>query len=243
MTTQQPERIAKVIARAGLCSRREAERWITEGRVEVNGTRLTTPAHTVLPSDTILVDGNPLPTPEKPRLWRFHKPTGVITTHHDPKNRPTLFSLLPSDFPRVVSVGRLDLNSEGLILLTTDGTLAGRLAHPDTGFTREYRVRVHGRVDEAALSRLQHGITIQDDSGKPIQYGPITATLERQGSGRNHWLRMILTEGRNREIRRICAHLGLEVNRLIRTAYGPFQLGKLAVGESAEVPYKSIRDL
>lgn len=230
------ERIAKVLARAGLCSRREAERWIAAGRVAVNGEILTTPAVTVTGEDAIVVDGQALPAKEPARLWRYHKPAGLMTTHSDPRGRPTVFASLPKNLPRVVSVGRLDFNSEGLLLLTNDGGLERRLELPSTGWTRRYRVRAFGAVDEEALAKLKNGITI---SG--VRYGPIRAAIDSK-KGANAWITVALTEGKNREVRRVLEHLGLSVNRLIRTAYGPFQLGHLAEGEVEEVPRKVLRE-
>lgn len=230
------ERIAKVMARAGLCSRRDAERWIAEGRVTVNGKQLDSPAFTVGRSDVIAVDGKPIPTKEPTRLWRYHKPRGLIVAARDPQGRPTVFDSLPADLPRVLSIGRLDLDSEGLLLLTNDGELKRRLELPATGWTRRYRVRVHGTVAPAALAELEKGITIDG-----IRYGPVRATLERQQGG-NAWLIMSLTEGKNREVRRICEHLGWPVSRLIRIAYGPFQIGGLAPGAVEEVPAKVLRE-
>ncbi|MEM1401410.1 MAG: pseudouridine synthase, partial [Pseudomonadota bacterium] len=219
-----PQRIAKIIARAGLASRREAEAWITAGRVSVNGQTLESPAHTVTATDTILVDGNPLPDAAPPRLWRYHKPAGLITTRSDPQGRETVFDKLPPGLPRVLTVGRLDLNSEGLLLLTNDGAVSRHLEMPSTGWSRRYRVRVFGTVDEKALAGLAQGCKV---SG--IQYGPIEARLERQIRG-NAWLQVMLREGKNREVRKVLESLGLTVNRLIRVAYGPFQLGNLAKG-------------
>jgi len=230
------ERIAKVLARAGLCSRREAERWIAEGRVAVNGKQLESPAVTVADSDRIAVDGKPIPARQATRLWRYHKPRGRVTTARDPQGRPTVFDDLPPGMPRVVTVGRLDLNSEGLLLLTNDGELKRRLELPATGWARRYRVRVHGAVDPAALAALATGLTIEG-----IRYGPVRATLERQQGG-NAWLAMSLTEGKNREVRRICEHLGWPVSRLIRIAYGPFQLGSLPPGAVDEVPATVLRE-
>jgi len=231
-----PQRIAKVLARAGLCSRRDAERWVAEGRVSVNGAVLTTPAVLVGDNDDIRVDGQPLPEPERARLWRYHKPTGLVTTHRDEKGRATVFAALPKDLPRLISIGRLDLNSEGLLLLTNDGALARRLELPATGWLRRYKVRVHGIVDPARLSALEKGITIDD-----IAYGPIRAQLERQ-QGTNAWIAMSLREGKNREVRRVLDHLGYPVTRLIRLSYGPFQLGHLARGAIEEVPKSVLAD-
>lgn len=230
------DRIAKVLARAGLCSRRDAERWIAEGRVRVNGRLLDTPACVVGPADQIVVDGKPLPAADRTRLWRFHKPAGVVTTHRDPQGRPTLFEMLPPGLPRVISVGRLDLNSEGLILLTNDGALARRLELPSTGWVRRYRVRVHGYVDPARLATLESGVVVEG-----IAYGPIRAVLDSQ-KGENAWLTVALQEGKNREIRRVMDHLGYQTSRLIRVAYGPFQLGELERGAAAEVPGRVLRD-
>ena len=233
---EKAERIAKVIARAGLCSRREAERLIAERRVRLNGVVLETPATTVPPGATVSVDGKPLPAAEPVRLWRYHKPVGVITTTRDPQGRPTVFERLPATLPRVLTIGRLDLNSEGLLLLTNDGELKRRLELPATGWTRRYRVRVHGRVDPAALQALARGAHVEG-----IDYGPIEAVVERQ-SGSNAWLSVALKEGKNREVRRVLEPLGLTVNRLIRVAYGPFQLGELPPGAVREVPGKVLRE-
>lgn len=230
------ERIAKRLARAGLCSRREAERWIAEGRVAVNGKTLTGPAVTVGPNDHITVDGRPIPAAEPTRLWRYHKPRGLVTTARDPQGRPTVFDNLPPELPRVVAIGRLDINSEGLLLLTNDGELARRLELPSNAWTRRYRVRVHGHVDPGRLEALAEGITIDG-----VAYGPIRARLDRQ-RGDNAWLTMALTEGKNREVRRVCEHLGWPVNRLIRVAFGPFQLGSLEPGAVEEVPAKVLQD-
>ncbi|MBF0391873.1 MAG: rRNA pseudouridine synthase [Alphaproteobacteria bacterium] len=230
------ERIAKRLARAGLCSRREAERWIGEGRVAVNGKVLDTPAVTVDETDIVVVDGKPLPEAEKTRLWRFHKRAGLMTTHSDPEGRLTVFEKLPEDMPRVISIGRLDYSSEGLLLLTNDGGLARQLELPSTGWVRRYRVRVHGIVDPVVLLGLEKGVTIEGQS-----YGPIKALLDRQ-QGSNAWLTVSLREGKNREIRKVMEHLGWTVTRLIRVAYGPFQLGVLGEGEVEEVTGKVLRD-
>src|SRR6266699_2156075 len=229
-----PQRIAKVLARAGLCSRRDAERWIIEGRVTVNGAVLTSPAVTVTAENEVRVDGQKLPVPERARLWRYHKPSGLVTTHRDEKGRPTVFGALPAELPRLVSIGRLDLNSAGLLLLTNDGALARRLELPATGWVRRYRVRVHGFVDPARLAALARGIAIDR-----IAYGPIRAQLDRQ-QGSNAWVTLSLQEGKNREVRRVLEHLGYPVTRLIRLAYGPFQLGHLARSAIEEVPRKAL---
>jgi 23S rRNA pseudouridine2605 synthase len=228
--TKETERIAKVIARAGLCSRRDAERWIADGRVSVNGKTLTTPAFTVGPGDAVMVDGKPLPAAQAPRLFLYHKPVGLVTTARDEKNRPTVFDTLPPGLPRVVSVGRLDLNSEGLLLLTNDGGLARYLELPSNSWERRYRVRVHGTVKPGDLAKLAHGVTVEG-----VHYGPIVAKIERVPTGANAWLIVTLREGKNREIRKVMAHLGLQVSRLIRTSYGPFELGDLPSGSAKEV--------
>jgi len=234
--SEDRERIAKRIARAGIASRREAERLIAFARVSVNGEVITTPATLVGASDVILIDGKPLPKATAAALWLCHKPRGLVTTHKDPEGRPTLFASLPPSLPRVISIGRLDLNSEGLILLTNDGGLARKLELPSTGWTRRYRVRVHGRVSPAALASLAKGITVEG-----VHYGPIEAELDRE-QGTNAWVTLSLREGKNREVRRVMEHLGLPVSRLIRTAYGPFQLGQLAPGEVREVSGKVLRE-
>lgn len=230
------ERIAKVMARAGLCSRRDAEVWIHEGRVSVDGKILESPAFCVTPQHRILVDGKPLPQKEETRLWLYHKPKGLVTTHKDEQGRTTIFESLPPHLPRVISVGRLDLNSEGLLLLTNDGELARYLELPSTQWVRQYRVRVHGEVDPVALKKLEKGITIES-----IHYGSITAILDRQ-KGENAWLTVSLQEGKNRELRRVFEFLGWPVSRLIRTSYGPFQLGTLTPGEVKEIAPKALKD-
>lgn len=230
------ERIAKVIARAGACSRREAERLIAEGRVALGGKVLTTPAVVVAPGAAITIDGEPLAAPERTRLFRFHKPEGVLTAAHDPLGRPTIYDGMPPGMPRLMPVGRLDFTSEGLLLLTNDGELKRRLELPATGWLRRYRVRVFGRPDPAALKVLAKGITVAG-----VAYGPIEAIVD-SAKGSNAWLTVSLREGKNREVRRVMEHLGLQVNRLIRTGYGPFQLGDLPRGAAAEVPPKILRE-
>jgi 23S rRNA pseudouridine2605 synthase len=230
------ERIAKVIARAGLASRREAEAWIAAGRVAVNGAPIASPALNVTDRDRITVDGEPLPTRERTRLFLYNKARGLITTHADPQGRPTIFQRLPKDLPRLISVGRLDFNTEGLLLLTNDGALARVLELPTTGWLRRYRVRVHGTVTQAQLDALHEGVTI---SG--IHYGVIEASIERvQGS--NLWLSFGIREGKNREVRTVLGHLGLDVTRLIRVSFGPFQLAELAEGGVEEVKTRVLRE-
>ncbi len=236
MSAPAGERIAKLIARAGLCSRREAEAWITAGRVAVDGEVLRSPAVNVRPGQQVTVDGKPLPQQEPARLFRFHKPAGVLTTAHDPEGRRTIYDLLPEGLPRLMPIGRLDYTSEGLLLLTNDGALKRRLELPSTGWARRYRVRVHGLPSEPALRGLAKGVTVDG-----VRYGPIQARVDRvQGS--NAWLTLSLREGKNREVRNVMRHLGHEVTRLIRTAYGPFQLGVLPPRAVDEVPPKVLRE-
>jgi len=230
------ERIAKRLARAGVASRREVERLIEAGRVAVNGERLTTPAVKVSPADRVTLDGRPVGAVQPTRLFRYHKPPGLMTTHHDPQGRPTVFDSLPAGLPRLISIGRLDLNSEGLLLLTNDGELARRLELPSSGLVRRYRARARGRVDPARLARLKDGITVEG-----IRYGPIFAEVEPgHDGGANQWLVLSLTEGKNREVRRVLEALGLTVNRLIRIAYGPYELGSLERGDVAELSAPSL---
>ncbi len=235
-SVNEPVRVAKLIARAGLCSRREAERWIADQRVSVNGKILTTPAHDINSADLVLVDGQPLPDLEPVRLWRYHKPKGLVTTNRDPQGRPTVFENLPENLPRVMSVGRLDFNTEGLLLLTNDGALARHLELPATGWLRKYRVRARGRISQSDLDRLKDGITINK-----VRYGPIDAQLDST-RGANIWITISLREGKNREVRKILEYHGLEVNRLIRISYGPFQLLDLEAGAVEPVKRRTLID-
>ena len=230
------QRIAKVIARAGLASRREAEAWIAAGRVAVNGAVIASAALDVTGSDRITIDGEPLPVRQRTRLFLYHKSRGLLTTHADPRGRPTIFQNLPRDLPRLISVGRLDFNTEGLLLLTNDGTLARLLELPSTGWLRRYRVRAHGTITQDKLDGLRRGVTI---SG--IHYGPIEATLDRVQAS-NVWLTLGIREGKNRDVRNVLGHLGLAVTRLIRISFGPFQLGELREGEIEEVGTRVLRD-
>jgi 23S rRNA pseudouridine2605 synthase len=229
------DRIAKVLARAGVCSRRDAERMIADGRVAVNGRRLDTPALNVTPNDNITVDGKPVGEPDPPRLWRYHKPAGLVTTNRDPQGRETVFQKLPASLPRVNVVGRLDINTEGLLLLTNDGGMKRFLELPSTGWLRRYRVRAFGKADEARLAALKKGIEIDG-----VNYRSIEATLERVQGG-NVWLTVALREGKNREIKKVLDSLDLKVNRLIRLSFGPFQLGQLDSGRVEEVPRRVLR--
>ncbi|MFK7745544.1 MAG: pseudouridine synthase [Roseobacter sp.] len=235
-STPQGDRIAKVLSRAGVASRREAERMIEAGRVRVNGAPISSPALNVTETDKITVDGKPVAAPEPPRLWLYHKPTGLVSTDKDEKGRETVFDALPDDMPRVMSVGRLDLNSEGLLLLTNDGAIKRKLELPSTGWLRRYRVRVNGRPTDATLDPLRHGISADGEKFQPME-----VTLDRQ-QGANAWLTVGLREGRNREIRRALAEVDMTVNRLIRISYGPFQLGELKSGAVEEVRRRVVRD-
>src|SRR2546421_1690592 len=230
------ERIAKVIARAGICSRRDAEKLIAEGRVALGGEKVTSPALNVSPDALITVDGKPIPGAIPAKLWRYHKPAGLVTSHRDPEGRPTVFAHLPPSLPRAISVGRLDINSEGLLLLTNDGELARTLELPSQGWIRRYRVRLFGKVTQADLDRLAKGVTLDG-----VRYGPVTAELER-AKGSNAWAMISLREGKNREVKRLMEHLGLKVSRLIRVSFGPFHLGHLPEGAVEEIPGKVWRE-
>ena len=230
------ERIAKVIARAGVCSRRDAEKLIADGRVAVNGEKILSPALNVSADALITVDDKPIPGAAPAKLWRYHKPAGLVTTHRDPEGRPTVFDKLPPSFPRAISVGRLDINSEGLLLLTNDGELARTLELPAQGWVRRYRVRLFGNVTQADLDRLKNGVTIDG-----VRYGPVTAELER-AKGPYAWAMVSLKEGKNREVKRLMEHLGLKVARLIRVSFGPFHLGHLPEGAVDEIPGKVWRE-
>jgi 23S rRNA pseudouridine2605 synthase len=238
MSTPPPpgDRIAKVLSRAGVASRREAERMIEAGRVEVNGRKIDSPALNVTGADKIKVDGKPLREAEPARIWLYHKPSGLVTTTNDEKGRATIFDDLPEDLPRVMSVGRLDLNSEGLLLLTNDGGIKRRLELPSTGWLRKYRVRINGRPKEEDFAPLRRGLTIDSE-----RFQPMNVTLDRQ-QGANAWLTIGLREGKNREIRRAVEDMGFSVNRLIRVSYGPFQLGTLKPGAVEELRRKVVRD-
>jgi 23S rRNA pseudouridine2605 synthase len=233
---REGQRIAKVMARAGVCSRRDAEAWIAQGRVSVNGTVLDSPAFNVSGADDVRVDGKPLGAAERTRLFLLHKPRGLVTTARDPEGRPTVFEALPPGLPRLVAIGRLDINTEGLLLLTNDGGLARVLELPSTGWLRRYRVRAHGAIDQPKLDGLAGGITIDG-----VHYLGIEARLDRE-QGDNVWMTLGLREGKNREIKNVLEHLGLEVNRLIRVSFGPFELGDLAEGEAMEVRTRVLRD-
>ncbi len=234
--THKGERIAKVLARAGIASRREAERMIEAGRVRVNGRVIDSPALNVTPEDKLEADGKPVGPPEPVRLWLYHKPAGLVTSARDEKGRDTVFDALPRDMPRVMSIGRLDINSEGLLLLTNDGGVKRRLELPATGWLRKYRVRVNGRPSDETLAPLRKGITVEG-----VRYQPMEVKIDRQ-QGANAWLSVALREGKNREIRRAMEAVGLSVNRLIRVSYGPFRLGELKRGEVEEVKARVVRD-
>jgi len=234
--TADAERIAKRIARAGICSRREAESRILDGRVTVNGEIITSPALNVSPSEKITVDGKPLPARERAGLWRYYKPRGLVVSDRDEQNRETIFDHLPKNLPRLITVGRLDLDSEGLLLLTNDGDLARHLELPSTGWSRKYRVRTQGQIDQAELAALANGITIDG-----IRYGQVIAKLDRQMAS-NAWLTIAIREGKNREIRRIMDYLGHKVSRLIRISYGPFQLGDLEDGDIEAIKSRVLTD-
>ncbi len=237
------ERVAKALARAGVASRREVERLIAAGRVALNGAVLTTPAVKVAPGDVLTLDGRTVGQAEPTRLWRYHKPVGLVTTHKDPAGRPTVFEALPHGLPRVISIGRLDLASEGLLLLTNDGGLARNLELPTSGWVRRYRARARGRTDQARLDKLKDGVTVEG-----VRYGPIEARLDKikQGADErapaNVWVSIAISEGKNREVRRVLESIGLQVNRLIRMSYGPFQLGTLAAGQVEEIGPRVIRE-
>lgn len=230
------DRIAKVIARSGYCSRRDAEKLIEQGRVSVNGQALEKPSIKIGPADAVTIDGHPLPARDRTRLWCFHKPKGVITTTKDPQGRKSVFDVLPAELPRVVSVGRLDINTEGLLLLTNDGGLARILELPATGWLRRYRVRAHGRIAQADIDALGSGIAIEG-----IIYGPIEGSVDRVQGG-NTWMTLALREGKNREVKKILDHLGVAVNRLIRISYGPFQLGELETNQVSEIKARVLKE-
>lgn len=237
MEAPKPQRIAKRIAAAGICSRREAERLIGERKVKVNGEVIDSPALNVSDADKIEVNNRPIFAPNATRLWLYHKPTGMLTTHKDPEGRPTVFANLPKSMPRVISVGRLDMNSEGLLLLTTNGELSRSLELPSTGLARSYRVRIFGEPSAHHIKRLKDGLTIGT-----VRYGPIDAVVEH-GDKSNCWVQVTLHEGKNREIRRVFEHLGFKVSRLIRTDYGPFTLGTIKRGDCKEIPTQTLTRL
>jgi len=234
---QAGDRLSKIIARAGICSRRDAEKLIAEGRVLLNGEKITEQGTRATPDDLVTVDGKPLTEPEATRLWRYHKASGLVTTHRDEKDRPTVFANLPLSMPRVVSVGRLDFNSEGLLLLTNDGELARALELPAAGWTRKYRVRLFGKVQQSDLDKLKLGRKIDG-----VKYGPVEAELERS-KGIYSWANVSFKEGKNREVKRLMESLGLKVARLIRVQYGPFHLGHLEPGHVEEITPKNWREL
>lgn len=230
------ERLAKFMARSGVCSRRQAEEYIKQERVTVDGNVISSPAFNVEGTEKILFDGEKLPIREATRLWLYHKTAGLVTTHKDERDRPTVFDNLPAGMPRVISIGRLDLNSEGLLLLTNNGELSRELELPKNAWSRRYRVRVHGRIDAKQLASLQNGVTVEG-----VAYGKVSAVVDSQ-NGTNAWLTVTLNEGKNREIRKLMKFIGLEVTRLIRVSYGPFQLGSLSKGEVREVPLKVLKE-
>ena len=230
------ERIAKFIARSGACSRRDAEKLIEQKRVTINGETIESPAFNVSGEEKILIDGEKLPQIQNTRLWLYYKPVGLVTTHKDTAGRPTVFENLPHGLPRVISVGRLDLNSEGLLLLTNSGELSRKLELPENGWSRRYKARVHGFLDEKKIAELKNGCVIEG-----IRYAPISVVIETR-KGTNAWLIITLTEGKNREIRKVMKHIGLDVARLIRLSYGPFQLGSMKEGEVKEVPQKVLKE-
>jgi len=229
------DRIAKYLARAGVASRRDSEKLVAEGRIKVNGKIIDTPATKVGPNDKVEFDGKPVARKELTRLWRYYKPDGLVTSHKDEKNRQTVFDVLPKEMGRVISVGRLDITSEGLLLLTNDGELARHLEHPSTGLSRRYRTRAYGKITQTELDTLKNGIKIDG-----IMTGPIEAVLDSE-SGDNCWITVTLREGKNREVRRAMEHLGLKVNRLIRVSYGPFMLGDIPKGKVEEVKYRVLQ--
>ncbi|HUQ36453.1 MAG TPA: pseudouridine synthase [Aestuariivirga sp.] len=232
MSEFEGERIAKVIARAGVCSRREAEQLILDGHVTLNHKVLKTAAINVTDADQIRINGKPLPQKEESKLWRYHKPEGLVVSHKDPQGRPSVFDKLAQQLPRVVSIGRLDINTEGLLLLTNDGEIERLLELPSSGWIRRYRVRAYGKMDDAGLAKLGQGVEIEG-----VRYGPVEARVE-SSQGDNVWMTVAIREGKNREVKKICEYLGLQVNRLIRTSFGPFQLGELKRGGIEEIPQK-----
>lgn len=235
-STFEGERVAKVLARAGVCSRRDAEKLIADGRVAVDGEVLTSPAVNVTKKSVITVDGEPVKAAEETRVWRYHKPPGAVTTSRDPQGRPTIYDRLPPEIGRVVSVGRLDINSEGLLLLTNDGELARHLELPQNAWQRRYRVRVLGDVDSRKLASVAKGVEIDG-----VRYEGAKIVLERGDEGAHHWVSVTLREGKNREVRNIMAHLGLQISRLVRVEYGPFKIGRLPRGGLDEVPQDVLR--
>jgi 23S rRNA pseudouridine2605 synthase len=236
MSEFEGERIAKVIARAGVCSRREAEQLILDGHVSLNHKVLKTAAMNVTEADQIRINGKLLPQKEASKLWRYHKPDGLVVSHKDPEGRPSVFDKLRQQLPRVVSIGRLDINTEGLLLLTNDGEIERLLELPSSGWIRRYKVRAYGKMDDAGLKGLEQGVEIGG-----VSYGPIEAKIEKS-QGDNVWMTVAIREGKNREVKKICEHVGLQVNRLIRISFGPFQLGELPRGGIEEVPQKFWQD-